>query len=104
GEETSVLNSAEGTYDRDNGDMTAEGEVVVVNRAEGWRLETSMLYYLPPEDRVWTDKHTTMIKADGTIIEGAAFESDSRMEQISLDSLLLTRPGTQPPPAARGRI
>jgi LPS export ABC transporter protein LptC len=98
GEETSVLTSREGTYDWDNGDTTARTDVVVVNRAEGWRLETSVLYYLPPEDRIWSDKHTTMIKADGTIIEGTAFESDSRMEQIDLTSLRLTRPGTQPPP------
>jgi LPS export ABC transporter protein LptC len=98
GEETSVLTSQEGTYDWDNGDMTARTDVVVVNRAEGRRLETSVLYYLRPEDRIWSDEHTTMIEADGTIIEGTAFESDSRMEQINLDSPRLTRPGTQQPP------
>ncbi|MGD2217364.1 MAG: LPS export ABC transporter periplasmic protein LptC [Gemmatimonadales bacterium] len=98
GEETSVLTSREGTYDRDNGDMTAKEDVVVVNRAEGRRLETSVLYYLRPEDRIWSDKPTTLIEADGTIIEGTAFTSDSRMEQINLDNLRITRPGTQPPP------
>ncbi len=98
GEETSVLTSLEGTYDWDNGDMTARNDVVVVNRAEGRRLETSVLYYLRPEDRIWSDEPTTMIQADGTIIEGTAFESDSRMEQINLDSPRMTRPGTQPPP------
>ncbi len=98
GEETSVLTSLEGTYDWDNGDMTARNDVVVVNRAEGRRLETSVLYYLRPEDRIWSDEPTTMIQADGTIIEGTSFESDSRMEQINLDSPRMTRPGTQPPP------
>lgn len=98
GEETSVLTSQEGTYDWDSGDMTARNDVVVVNRAEGRRLETSVLYYLRPEDRIWSDEHTTMIEADGTIIEGTAFESDSRMEQINLDSPRLTRPGSQPRP------
>lgn len=98
GEETSVLTSREGTYDWDNGDMTANIDVVVENRAEGRRLETSVLYYLRPEDRIWSDKHTTAIYADGTIIEGTAFESDSRMELINLDSPRLTRPGSQPPP------
>lgn len=98
GEETSILTSREGTYDWDNGDMTAKDDVVVVNRAEGRRLETSVLYYLRPEDRIWSDEHTTMFYADGTIIEGTAFESDSRMEQINLDSPRVTRPGAQPPP------
>jgi LPS export ABC transporter protein LptC len=98
GEETSVLTSREGTYDWDNGDMTARTDVVVVNRAEGRRLETSVLYYLRAEDRIWSDEHTTMIQADGTTIEGSYFESDSRMGQINLDSPRLTRPGAQPPP------
>jgi LPS export ABC transporter protein LptC len=98
GEETSVLTSREGTYDRENGDMTAKDDVVVVNRSEGTRLETSVLYYLRPEDRIWSDEHTTMFYADGSIIEGTAFESDSRMEQINLDSPRYMRPGTQPPP------
>lgn len=98
GEETSVLTSREGTYDRDNGEMTAKEDVVLEKIAEGRRLETSVLYYLPPEDRIWSDKPTTLIDANGTIIEGTAFESDSKMEQIDLDSLWLTRPGTQPPP------
>lgn len=98
GEETSVLTSREGTYDWDNGDMTARTDVVVVNRAEGRRLETSVLYYLRPEDRIWSDEHTTMIEADGTTIQSSYFESDSRMEQINLDPIRLTRPGAQPPP------
>jgi LPS export ABC transporter protein LptC len=98
GEETSVLTSREGTYDWDTGDMTAREDVVVVNRAEGRRLETSVLYYLPSEDRIWSDDKTKMIEADGTISECTAFESDSRMQQINLDSPRLTRPGWQPPP------
>ncbi len=98
GEETSVLTAREGTYDWDNGDMTASIDVIVENRAEGKRLETSVLYYLRPEDRIWSDKPTTMIYPDGTIIEGTAFESNSKMEQIDLDSPRVTRPGAQPPP------
>jgi LPS export ABC transporter protein LptC len=98
GEEASVLTSREGTYDRDNGDMTAKDDVVVANRSEGRRLETSVLYYLRPEDRIWSDKHTKMIYADGTVVEGTAFESDSRIEQVNLDSPRMTRPGSQPPP------
>jgi LPS export ABC transporter protein LptC len=98
GGETSVLTSREGTYDWENGDMTAETDVVVVNRAEGRRLETSVLYYLRPEDRLWSDEYTTLFENDGTVIEGTSFESDSRMEQINLTSPRMTRPGSQPPP------
>ena len=97
GEETSVLTAREGTYDWDNGDMTARTDVVVVNRAEE-RLETSVLYYLRPEDRIWSDEQTTMFYPDGSVVEGTSFESDSKMEQINLTSPRFTRPGSQPPP------
>ncbi len=98
GEETSVLTSREGTYDWQNGDMTARTDVVVINRAEERRIETSVLNYRRDEDRIWSDESTTMYEADGTVIEGTAFESDSRMERIDLSSPRLTRPGSQPPP------
>ncbi len=95
GEETSVLTSREGTYDWESGDMTATTDVVVVNRAEGRRIETSVLHYSRYEDRIWSDEYTTMTEADGTVVEGTAFDSDSRMERIDLTSPRLTRPGVE---------
>ncbi len=92
-----MLTARQGTYDWDNGDMTASEDVVVVNRAERRRIETSVLHYSQFEDRIWSDAATTMTEADGTVIEGTSFESDSRMEQIDLTAPRLTRPGTQRP-------
>jgi LPS export ABC transporter protein LptC len=100
GDTSSVLTSRDGTYDWETGDMTATHDVVVVNPREGRRVETSVLYYDRAMDRIWSDAFTKMIEVDGTVVEGTAFESDSRMDQIDLTSPRLIRPGaeTQPEP------
>lgn len=95
GEEASILTSKEGTYDWGSGDMTAKVDVVVVNRREGRRIETTVLNYNRVRDRLWSDEPTKMMEADGMIIEGTAFESDSRMEVIDLISGRVVRPGSQ---------
>ncbi|UCF19550.1 MAG: LPS export ABC transporter periplasmic protein LptC [Gemmatimonadota bacterium] len=95
GDTTSVLTSKKGTYDWNTGDMTAEVDVVVVNPREGRRIETSVLYYDQTGDRIWSDKETRMIEADGTIVEGTAFESSSGMKEVDLTSARMVRPGVQ---------
>jgi LPS export ABC transporter protein LptC len=95
GEVTSILTSREGTYEWDTGNMVAETDVVVRNPVEGRRIETSILYYERAADRIWSDAATKMIEADGTVVEGTAFESNSRMDQADLTSARLVRPGTE---------
>ena len=97
GEEASILTAKEGVYDWGSGDMTAKVDVVVENRREGRRIETTVLNYNRARDRLWSDEPTKMMEADGTIIEGTAFESDSRMEVIDLTSARVVRPGSQQP-------
>jgi hypothetical protein len=76
--------------------MTAREDVVVRNPADGRLIETSVMYYEASGDRIWGDEPTKMTEADGTVIEGTAFETNSRMEEIELTSPRLTRPGSQP--------
>jgi LPS export ABC transporter protein LptC len=92
GEVTSILTSREGTYEWDSGNMVAQTDVVVRNPVEGRRIETSILYYDRAADRIWSDAPTQMIEADGTVVEGSAFESNSRMDQADLTSARLVRP------------
>ena len=95
GRVTSILTSRRGTYDWDSSDMEAEENVVVLNPREGRRIETSVMYYNRAEDRIWSDAPTKMFEADGTIVEGSAFESNSGLDEVNLTSARLIRPGAQ---------
>ncbi len=94
GDTTSILTARHGTYNWNSGDMTAKDEVVVLIPREGRRIETSVLYYDRAHDRIWGDELTRMFEADGTIMEGTAFETNSNMDRIDLTSPRLIRPAT----------
>jgi hypothetical protein len=97
GDTTSILTSVTGTYDWNTQDMVAEQDVVVVNPRDGARVETSILYYNRAEDRIWGDQPTKMWKSDGTVVEGTAFETNSRMDDVELTALRVVQRGGQPP-------
>jgi hypothetical protein len=96
GDTTSILTAREGTYDWNSGDMMAKRDVVVLIPREGRRVETSVLYFDRAGDRIWGDEPTRMFEADGTVMEGTAFETNSRMDRIDLTSPRLLRPASQP--------
>lgn len=96
GKETTVLTAHDGTYRWDTGNMTANQDVEVIKPVEGRRIETSVMYYDRPEDRIWSDAPTTMYEADGTIIEGTSFTSNSGMDRVELTEPRVVRRGTQP--------
>ena len=98
GNETTVLTAREGTYDWDTGDMTATYDVVIIKREEGKRIEAPEMSYDRARDRIWSDEHTTMYQADGTVIEGTSFVSDSGMELVELDEPRVVRQSSQAPP------
>jgi hypothetical protein len=95
GDTTSILTARAGTYNWNTGDMTAKEDVVVVIPREGRRIETSVLYYDRARDRIWGDQLTRMFEADGTVMEGTAFETNSRMDRIDLTSPRLIRPAAE---------
>jgi LPS export ABC transporter protein LptC len=97
GDTTSVLTALEGTYDWNSGNMTAKIDVVVVNPRDNRIVETSVLNYDSKSDRIWGDRPTTITEADGTVIEGTAFETNSRMDRVDLTSAHIVRPGTRQP-------
>jgi LPS export ABC transporter protein LptC len=98
GYETTVLTAREGTYDWDSGDMTAAHDVVIIKRQEDERIESEEMFYDRAGDRIWSDTHTTMYKADGTVIEGTSFVSDSGMEDVALTEPRILRRSTDNPP------
>lgn len=96
GATSSVLTSREGTYYWSTGDMIARKDVVVRNPAEGRTIKTSILHYEQAADRIWSDQPTEMIEADGTVIKGTSFESNTRMDRVDLTSPEMVRRGSRP--------
>lgn len=95
GDTTSILTAQEGTYDWETGNMTAKIDVVVINPRENRRVETSVLHYSSAMDRIWGDEPATIFEADGTVVEGTAFETNSRMDRVDLTSARIVRPASQ---------
>ena len=95
GDTASILTAREGTYNWNTGNMTARTDVVVVNPRENRTVETSVLNFDSTSDRIWGDEPTTITEADGTVIEGTAFETNSRMDRVDLTSAHIVRPGTR---------
>ncbi len=83
GRESTVITADYGVYYELTEDMDAEGSVVVLDRADGQRLETERMKYVNAEDRLYGDTAFTFYRDDGrTIIEGSAFESDPGMDSL----------------------
>ncbi len=97
GATSSVLTSREGTYYWSTGDMIARKDVVVNNPDEGRTIKTSVLHYEQAADRIWSDQPTEMIYADGTVIRGTSFESNTRMDRVDLTAPEMVRRGPRPP-------
>lgn len=103
GAPSSNLTSDSAAYDWMSGDMRALGNVVVVDAESGRRVETSVLHYERPQERIWSDQPTTMTEPDGTVVEGTGFRSSSALDQVEMDNARLTRPpGRGAPPAPAG--
>ncbi len=96
GSVTSILTSRFGTYDWETGDMTATDSVVVINPIEERRIETSVMHYDRVRDRIWSDAPSKMFEADGTIIEGTAFDSDAALTEVNLTSARIRKPEPEP--------
>jgi LPS export ABC transporter protein LptC len=98
GNETTILTAREGTYDWETGDMTANYDVVVLKMDEDRRIETTEMFYNRPDDIIWSEEHTTMYEANGTVIEGTSFESNSGMDRVELTEPRIVRQGSGRPP------
>ena len=98
---TSILTSKQGIYDWNSGDMTARDSVVVLNPVDERRVETSVMHYDRVRNRIWSDQPTTMYEADGTIIDGTAFDSDASLSEVNLISARMRKPGSGQPKQER---
>lgn len=91
GRESTVVTADFGIYYEATEDMEAEGTVVAIDRVDDQRIETERMRYVNIDDRLYGDTAFTLYRdGGGTIIDGAAFESDP-----GLDSVIVLSPSGQ---------
>ena len=81
GTEKAVVTSDRGRLDTSTNALWAEGNAVLLIRADGRRIESYELRYIPYEDRIRSDSATVMYDGDD-IIEGTSFTSDLNFERV----------------------
>lgn len=81
GIETADLTAERGQVNTRTEAMVAVGDVVLVSRVGGQRIETEQLHFDPGQDRIWSDVETTLYE-DGTAIVGDGFTSDANLQTI----------------------
>lgn len=59
---------------------------VVAVSSKGEKLETELLYWNQPKDRIWSDRFVRFTH-DGQIVMGTGFESDSRFTNWSIKNV-----------------
>ncbi len=86
GQEAADLTSKAGVLDQRTNAMTATGNVVLVARSGGQRIETEELHYDPNEHRVWSTVSST-ITQQGSRVTTQGFTSDDQLQNIQMNAI-----------------
>jgi LPS export ABC transporter protein LptC len=81
GTEKALVTSDRGRLNTSTNELFAEGNAVLLIRADGRRIESYELYYIPDEDLIRSDSATVMYSEDG-IMEGTSFTSDLNFDNV----------------------
>ena len=81
GTEKAVVTSDRGRLDSGTNELFAEGNAVLLIQADGRRIESYELNYMPDDNEIRSDSATVMYDGD-TIIEGTSFTSDLNFERV----------------------
>jgi len=87
GRDRATVTGREGTWDQDTDFMVARGNVVLLVRTDGSKIESAEINYDPGRDRVWSDSATVRTLADGTAQRGSAFESDIDFTAVRVENV-----------------
>ena len=85
GTEKAVVTSERGRLDKRTNEMLAEGNAVLVIRADGKRIESYELRYTPNDDAIRSDSSVVMYDGDD-VVEGTGFSSDLDFEQVRIQN------------------
>ncbi len=83
GTEKAIVTSDRGRLDTDTNELFAEGNAVLLIRADGRRIESYELRYLPDIDAIRSDSATVMYDGDD-VVEGTSFNSDLDFERVQI--------------------
>jgi lipopolysaccharide assembly outer membrane protein LptD (OstA) len=81
GTEKAVVTADRGRLDTSTNELLAEGNAVLLIQADGRRIESYELRYIPEDDRIRSDSSTVMYEVD-RIMEGTSFTSDLNFENV----------------------
>ncbi len=85
GTEKALVTSDRGRLDTETDELWAEGNTVLIIQADGRRIESYELRYIPNDDRIRSDSATVMYDGD-IIIEGTSFTSDLNFEHVVIQN------------------
>jgi hypothetical protein len=71
--------------DNSTNELLAEGNAILLIRADGRRIESYELRYIPDDDRIRSDSLSVMYDGDA-IIEGTSFTSDLNFERVVIQN------------------
>ena len=83
GTEKAVVTSDRGRLDTSTNELLAEGNAVLLIRADGRRIESYELRYTPDQDRIRSDSAVVMYDGDD-VVEGTSFNSDLDFERVQI--------------------
>ena len=76
-----IVTSDRGKLETRTNDLLAEGNAVLVIQADGRRIESYELRYMPETDEIRSDSAAVMYEGD-SVIEGTSFTSDLDFENV----------------------
>jgi len=85
GTEKAVVTSDRGRLDTSTNELLAEGNAVLLIRADGRRIESYELRYTPDQDRIRSDSAVVMYDGDD-VVEGTSFNSDLDFERVQIQN------------------
>ena len=85
GTEKAVVTSDRGRLDNSTNELLAEGNAILLIRADGRRIESYQLRYIPDDNRIRSDSASVMYDGDA-IIEGTSFTSDLNFERVVIQN------------------
>lgn len=81
GTEKALVTSDRGRLDTSTNSLLAQGNAVLIIRADGRRIESAELRYVPAQNAISSDSATVMYDGD-SIIEGTGFDADLSFERV----------------------
>jgi len=85
GTEKALVTADRGRLDTSNNELHAEGNAVLLIRADGRRIESYELRYRPGADVIESDPATVMYDGDD-VVEGTSFTSDLNFERVRIQN------------------